>query len=63
VLPKNALILEAEFLKTSIKIFPVILSVLGACFAFVLYNFYFKYVYLFKISIVGRYLYTFLNRK
>jgi hypothetical protein len=63
VLPKNALILEAEFLKTSIKIFPVILSLLGASLAFILYNFYFKYVYLFKISTVGRYLYTFLNRK
>jgi hypothetical protein len=63
VLPQNALLLEAEFLNTNIKIFPVFLSLCGGIFAFILYNFFFKYIYLIKISFIGKKLYTFLNRK
>lgn len=63
VLPQNVLLLEAEFLDTSIKIFPVCLSLLGATSAFILYNFYFKILYLFKMSLIGRNIYIFFNRK
>jgi hypothetical protein len=63
VLPQNLLLLEAEFLNTSIKIFPVCLSLLGATSAFVLYNFFFKLIYQFKLSFIGRHLYIFFNRK
>jgi len=63
VLPQNVLLLEAEFLNTSIKIFPVILSLCGASLAFCLYNFFFKTIYLFKLSYIGRHLYIFFNRK
>lgn len=63
ILPQNALILEAEFLETSIKIFPVCLSILGGSISFILYNFFFKYIYLFKLSSFGRNLYIFFNRK
>ena len=63
VLPDNALLLEAEFLETNIKIFPVILSLTGGSIAFMMYNFFFKYLYYLKISFLGRKFYTFLNRK
>ena len=62
-LPENVLLLEAEFLNTSIKIFPVILSIFGGTLAFILYNYYFKLLVLLKISYIGKKLYTFLNRK
>lgn len=63
VLPQNALILEAEFLNTSIKLFPVFLSLLGGCISYVGYNFYFKNLYKLKITFIGRNIYTFFNRK
>ena len=63
VLPQNALILEAEFLPVLIKLFPVFLSILGAIISFILYIFFFKLLFLFKLSYVGRHLYIFLNRK
>ena len=63
ILPKNALILEAEFLNTSIKLFPVFLSLSGGILSYLGYNFYFEYLYKFKISLIGRNLYNFLNRK
>ena len=63
VLPQNALILEAEFLPTIIKLFPVFLSFLGAFSAFFLYNFFFKQLFLLKLSTIGRNIYIFFNRK
>ena len=63
VLPQNALLLEAEFLDTSIKIFPVILSLFGGSLAFILYNYFFNILFLLKTSYIGKKLYTFLNRK
>ena len=63
ILPKNLLLVEAEFLNTSIKIFPVCLSLLGGMFSFLFYNFYFKILFNFKISMFGRNIYIFFNRK
>lgn len=61
VLPSHFNIVEAEFLPTSIKLLPVILSVFGATLAFVLYSFYSKELFAFKLQ--WKTLYTFLNRK
>lgn len=63
ILPQNALLLEAEFLPTSVKLLPVCLSFLGATLSFLGYNFFFKLLYQFKMSLIGRNLYTFFNRK
>ncbi len=63
VLPQNVLLLEAEFLPTSVKLLPVGLSFLGASLAFFGYNFFFKFLFKFKMSFIGRNLYTFFNRK
>ena len=63
VLPQNVLLLEAEFLDTGIKLLPVFLSLSGGSVAFIFYNFFFKYLFLIKISFLGKKFYTFLNRK
>jgi hypothetical protein len=63
VLPENVLLLEAEFLETKIKIFPVILSLFGGGFAFLFYNFFFKALVNLKLSFLGKKFYTFFNRK
>ena len=63
VLPQNALLLEAEFLDTHIKIFPVILSLSGGTIAFIMYNHFFKTLFLLKTSFLGKKFYTFFNRK
>jgi hypothetical protein len=63
VLPENVLLLEAEFLDTNIKIFPVILSLLGGSMAFLFYNFFFKLLVDLKLSFIGKKFYTFFNRK
>jgi NADH-ubiquinone oxidoreductase chain 5 len=61
ILPTHFNIIDAEFLPTSIKLLPVILSVLGGVLAFILYSFNSKE--LFNIKIKYKKLYTFLNRK
>ena len=63
VLSQNLLLLEAEFLPTSIKLFPVSLSLIGGFSAFFLYNFFFKTLFLVKTSLIGRNIYVFFNRK
>jgi NADH-ubiquinone oxidoreductase chain 5 len=62
-LPQNAYLLEAEFIDTSIKLIPLILSLGGASLAFILYNFSSNYLYELKTTSFGMKLYTFLNRK
>jgi NADH-ubiquinone oxidoreductase chain 5 len=63
ILPQNAFLLEAEFIDTSIKLVPLILSLSGASLAFIFYNFGSHLLYSLKISNFGLKLYTFLNRK
>lgn len=63
LLSENALIFEAEFLNLNIKLLPVFLSLSGATLAFFLYNFFFKLLFKLKLSFMGYYIYTFLNRK
>jgi NADH-ubiquinone oxidoreductase chain 5 len=61
ILPSHGL--DAEFLPSSIKLLPVLLSGLGAFIAYLFYVYYSKSLYQRKSSSVGRALYTFLNRK
>jgi NADH-ubiquinone oxidoreductase chain 5 len=62
-LPQNAHLLEAEFIDTSVKLVPLVLSLSGAGLAFILYNFGSNLLYNLKISNLGIKLYTFFNRK
>lgn len=60
-LPSNSL--DPEFLPSFIKLFPVILSIIGGFFALYYYNYKSNILFNYKVSIYGRCLYTFLNRK
>lgn len=62
-LPNNISIIDAEFMSTGIKILPLCFSILGGLSSFILYRNYSRNLFLFKTSILGRKLYTFLNRK
>ena len=62
-LPHNLTLIDAEFLPTFWKLLPLFLSILGGLSSFVLYRNYHKSLFLFKISILGRQMYSFLNRK
>jgi len=55
--------LDFEFLSTSAKLLPVILSILGGAFAYLIYVYRSKSLFNYKFSYLGRNLYTFLNRK
>jgi proton-translocating NADH-quinone oxidoreductase chain L len=63
VLPKNNLYIESEFIPTSIKLIPTILSFTGAGLALVLNHFYSKELYNFTTSNLGLTFYAFLNKK
>ena len=55
--------LDFEFLSTSAKLLPVVLSILGGAFAYLIYAYGSKTLFNLKFSYLGRKLYTFLNRK
>jgi NADH-ubiquinone oxidoreductase chain 5 len=62
--PHNLTLLEAEFIPHSIKLLPVIFSLIGAGSAFIFYTFYSQSLFQLKTKTsLGRTLYTFLNRK
>lgn len=62
-LPQQFILIESEWLKSSIKLLPLFFSLSGALLAFILYNFNYSLLYKFKLTTVGQYLYLFLNRK
>nr|YP_011007958.1 NADH dehydrogenase subunit 5 [Chorda asiatica]QWK44430.1 NADH dehydrogenase subunit 5 [Chorda asiatica]WBP69789.1 NADH dehydrogenase subunit 5 [Chorda asiatica] len=62
-LPINLSLIDAEFMSTSIKLFPLCCSMLGGLLSFILYRKYNLSLFLFKTSLLGRKFYTFLNRK
>nr|YP_011007923.1 NADH dehydrogenase subunit 5 [Aureophycus aleuticus]WBP69754.1 NADH dehydrogenase subunit 5 [Aureophycus aleuticus] len=62
-MPTNLSIIDAEFMSTDIKIFPLCCSVIGGGVSFLLYKGYNYKLFLVKTSFLGRKLYTFLNRK
>lgn len=62
-LPDNLLILQSEFMPASIKLIPVILSILGAITAYYLYMISYKLLYQLSISSFGIAFYTLMNKK
>lgn len=62
-LPTNLSIIDAEFMSTSKKILPLCFSIIGGLVSFILYRNYSHNLFMFKISLLGRKLYTFFNRK
>jgi len=63
ILPEQLVLLDAEWIDSTVKLVPLILSLSGAAGAFFLYNFSYPSLYKLKISPIGLKLYTFLNRK
>jgi NADH-ubiquinone oxidoreductase chain 5 len=56
-------LLEAEFIPHWIKLTPVIFSLAGAGSSLLIYSMGQRQLFKFKVSLIGRRLYTFLNRK
>ena len=63
VLPENMNMIDAEFIPHSFKILPVIFSLLGATLSFLFYTFSSKLLFQLKISVFGKKIYNFLNKK
>ena len=62
-LPKNTNVIDAEFLPATVKLIPVILSIIGATLAILLNTFSAKLVYALKVSYLGRNVFGFLTKK
>ena len=63
VLPENMNMIDAEFIDHKFKVLPVILSVCGATSSFILYTFASNKLFNWKVSLIGRKVYNFLNKK
>jgi proton-translocating NADH-quinone oxidoreductase chain L len=63
VLPKNSVLLESEYIPQSQKFLPLIFTLLGAVFAYIINITAVFTSYSLKISKLGRNLYTFLNKR
>jgi len=63
LLPTHYLAGDIEFLNIFPKLYPLLLSTLGALFAYFLYTFLIKNFFVLKFSSSFRSLYTFLNRR
>jgi NADH-ubiquinone oxidoreductase chain 5 len=61
--PQMLHVFDAEFIEFFYKILPVTLSLLGASLSFFLYNFQSHILFTAKTSVLGRKVYTFLNKK
>jgi len=61
--PQTLHVFDAEFIEFFYKILPVTLSLLGASLSFFLYNFQSHILFTAKTSVLGRKIYTFLNKK
>lgn len=61
--PKTLHVFDAEFVTFFYKILPVSLSLFGAGLSFVLYNFQSNLLFYLKTSVIGRKVYSFLNKK
>ena len=62
-LPTKQPMLEAEWLSANIKMIPLVFSFSGAFLAFFHYIYAFDFLFALKTNVLGRNLYTFLNRK
>ena len=63
VSPKNMNMIDAEFISILFKVLPVILSLLGAITSFIFYTFFNKLLFRYKVSLLGKKIYNFLNKK
>jgi NADH-ubiquinone oxidoreductase chain 5 len=63
VAPQNMNMFDAEFIGQSYKLLPVTLSLSGIIFAFIFYKFQSKLLFKLKISVIGKKVYSFLNKK
>ena len=63
VYPDNLNLIDSEFIPIHMKLLPVCLSVLGGLSSYFFYRYKMKELYRVKISLLGRSLYKFLNRK
>ena len=63
ILPEHMNIIDAEFITHFYKVLPVIFSLSGALLSFLLYTFASKNLFSFKITLIGRKIYNFLNKK
>jgi NADH-ubiquinone oxidoreductase chain 5 len=61
--PSHFTLVDSEFIPTLFKLLPVTLSCIGAGLSFFLYNSNYRVLYLIKISLFGKKIYKFLNRK
>jgi NADH-ubiquinone oxidoreductase chain 5 len=63
ILPENYLLTDIEFIDLFAKLFPLILTIMGAVLAYFLYSFELNYFFLIKQSKIFKYVYTFINKK
>jgi NADH:ubiquinone oxidoreductase subunit 5 (subunit L)/multisubunit Na+/H+ antiporter MnhA subunit len=61
--PENLNSIDSEYLHQNIKLLPVFFSITGAFSGFYIYSYKSNLIYDMKISNIGYYCYTFLNRK
>jgi NADH-ubiquinone oxidoreductase chain 5 len=61
--PKNMNMFDAEFINHFYKLLPVNLSIFGIISAFIFYHFQSKLLFKLKISVIGKKIYNFLNKK
>lgn len=62
-LPQSFDLLDSEFIPTFYKLIPVIFSISGGLFSFVLYTFFMDNIFQFTSTKIGRRIYSFFNQK
>jgi len=63
VLPENMNRIDSEFIGIFYKLLPIILSLMGASLSFFFYTFGKKFLFKIKMSVLGKKIYNFLNKK
>jgi NADH-ubiquinone oxidoreductase chain 5 len=63
VAPSNMNMIDAEFINQRFKLLPLFFSIGGITTAFLIYNFQSKLLFKFKITVLGKKFYNFLNKK
>ena len=63
IFPSNYILMDIEFIPVLFKLFPLIFSIIGAIFAYFLYTFNLSEFYMFKQTLIFKYIYNFLNKK
>ena len=63
VLPDNNVLLESEYISQTQKFLPLVFTLAGALFAYLINKTWIYSIYSFKLSSLGRNLYSFLNKR